>query len=70
MHILVDFSQCLVRLDSVDLALLWDVSPFGWIHWNSVVAFASEYESLLSACGMASWGVYRTFDESVSIVAG
>ena len=34
------------------------------------MAFASEHDSMLSTWGMATWGAYRTFNESVSVVAG
>ena len=32
--------------------------------------FTSELDSLLSACGMATWGAYRTFNESVRVLLG
>ena len=42
------------------VAFVWEVSPCAWILWNYELAFASELDSLVSACGMAAWGKYRT----------
>ena len=35
------------------------VGSAGTVNWS----FANDLDSLLSACGMSTWGAYQTFDE-------